>query len=113
MIGAETMDKKELRRQYISRTQTGGVFAIKNTVTNKWYADATTDLKAAQNRFAFFGSTHMKLAQDYAAQKGEGFVFEVLEELQRGELQTDEAFKEDLALLKSIWLEKLAGQDLY
>ena len=107
------MDKKELRRQYISRTQTGGVFAIKNNLLNKWYIDSTPDIKAAKNRFAFFGSTHMKLAQDYAAQKGEGFVFEVLEEIQRGELQTDEAFKDDMALLKSIWLEKLAGQDLY
>ena len=107
------MDKKELRRQYISRTQTGGVFAIKNTVLNKWYIDSTPDIKAAQNRFAFLGSTHMKLTQDYAAQKGEGFVFEVLEELQRGELQSDVAFRDDLTLLKAIWLEKLAGQDLY
>ena len=107
------MDKKELKSQYMNRTQTGGVFAIKNNVLNKWYVDATTDVKAAQNRFVFFGSTHMKLAQDYAAQKGEGFVFEVLEELQRGERQTDDDFKADLALLKSMWLEKLVGQDLY
>ena len=106
------MDKKELRRQYISRTQTGGVFVIKNTVLNKWYVDSAADLKAAQNRFAFFGGNHLKLAQDYAAQKGEGFVFEVLEELSKGELQTDDAFRDDLALLKAIWLEKLAGQDM-
>ena len=107
------MDKKELRRQYINRTQTGGVFTIKNIVLNKWYVDSVADLKAAQNRFAFFGGAHMKLAQDYAAQNGEGFVFEVLEELPKGELQTDDAFRYDLALLKSIWLEKLAGQDMY
>ena len=107
------IDKKDAISQYKNRTQTGGVFAIKNTVLNKWHVDSTADIKAAQNRFAFFGSTHMKIAQDYAAQKGEGFVFEVLEALQKGELQTDREFKDDLALLKSIWLEKLAGQDMY
>ena len=107
------MNKKELAEQYKNRKQTGGVFAIKNTVLDKWYVDCTADLKAAQNRFAFFGSTHMKLAQDYDAQNGQGFVFEVLEELEKGELQTDREFKDDLALFKSIWLEKLAGQELY
>ncbi|MCL2694750.1 MAG: GIY-YIG nuclease family protein [Clostridiales bacterium] len=107
------MDKKELVNQYKNRAQTGGVFAIKNTLRDKWYVDATVDLKAAQNRFAFFGSTHLKLAEDYKAQGGAGFAFTVLEELQKGETQTDRAFKDDLSLLKTIWLEKLTGQDLY
>ena len=40
-------------------------------------------------------------------------MIEVLEELQKGDLQTDAEFKDDLVLLKSIWLDKLAGQDLY
>ena len=107
------MDKKELKSQFRNRTQIGGVFVIKNIVLNKWYVDSAPDIKAAQNRFTFFGSTHMKLAQDYAAQKGEGFIFEVLEELQKGENQTEDDFKADLALLKSLWLDKLTGQALY
>ena len=106
-------DKKELVNQYQNRKQTGGIFAIKNTVLNKWYVDLAVELSSARNRFQFFGSTHLKLAQDYAAQKGEGFVFEVLEELEKDALQTDREFKDDLLLLKSIWLEMLAGQDLY
>ena len=108
------MNRKELISQYKNRTQTGGVFAVKNTVLNKWYVESTSDMKAAINRFdTFGGSTYAKLAQDHIAQKGEGFIFEILEELQKGELQTDEEFKADLAFLKSIWLEKMAGQDLY
>jgi len=93
--------------------QTGGVFAIKNTRSNKWYVDCAEDLKAAENRFDFMGDSYTKIASDYKAQKGEGFVFEVLEELEKGETQTATEFKEDLAVLKSMWLEKLTGQILY
>ena len=108
------MNKKELISQYKNRSQIGGIFAIKNTVLNKWYIDSTTDLKAAKNRFNAFGSsTYAKIAKDHAAQKGEGFDFEVLEELKKNELQTNEEFKDDLEFLKSIWLEKMTGYDLY
>lgn len=107
------MDKKNLINQYKSRTKIGGVYAIKNNLLNKWYVDATPDLAAAENRFNFFGSTQMKVEQDYKAQKGEGFTFEVLEELKKGETQSDKEFKADLTLLKNIWLEKLSSQALY
>ena len=106
--------KKELINQYKNRRQTGGVFAVRNTVLDKWYIDATVDLKAAENRFTAFGSsTYGKIARDHQAQKGAGFVFEVLEELTIGANQTDGEFKDDLALLKSLWLEKMAGHALY
>ena len=107
------MDKKELINQYKSRVQIGGVYAIKNMTLNKWYVDATSDLAAAENRFKFFGSTHMKVEQDHKAQNGEGFVFEVLEELKKNESQTGREFKDDLVVLKDIWLEKLSGRELY
>ena len=107
------MDKKELINQYKSRVKIGGVYAIKNELLNKWYVDVTPDLAAAENRFKFFGSTQMKVEQDYKAQNGEGFLFEVLEELEKGETQSDKEFKADLAVLREIWLEKLSGQELY
>jgi len=107
------MDKKELKNQYKSRVKIGGVYVIKNVLLNKWYVDATPDLAAAKNRFKFFGSMHMKVERDYKAQNGEGFVFEVLEELEKGETQSDKEFKADLTVLKDMWLEKLSGQELY
>ena len=107
------MDKKDLVNQYKNRTQIGGVFAVKNTVLNKWYVDCAADLAATRNRFNFMGESFMKIAKDYREQKGEGFAFEVLEELPKGETQADQEFHEDLALLKSLWLEKLDGQALY
>ncbi|MCL2152758.1 MAG: GIY-YIG nuclease family protein [Oscillospiraceae bacterium] len=107
------MDRKDLVNQYKNRTQIGGVFAVKNTVLNKWYVDCAADLAATRNRFSFMGDSFLKIAKDYNGQKGEGFEFEVLEELHKGETQSDEEFHDDLALLKSLWLEKLDGQDLY
>ena len=107
------MDRKELISQYKSRIKVGGIFAIKNTVSNKWYVDSSPDLAAAKNRFDFMGDSYMKIASDYKAQKGLGFVFEALEELKKGETQSDKGFQDDLELLKSMWLEKLAGQELY
>ena len=107
------MDKKELVNQYKNRTQIGGVFAIKNTAKNKWYVDCAADLAAANNRFNFMADSFMKIAKDYKEQKGEAFEFEILEELQKGETQSDKEFQADLTLLKSLWLEKLVGQELY
>jgi hypothetical protein len=107
------MDRKGLVARYKNRSVVGGVFAIKNAVLDKWYIDCTDDLRAAENRFDFMADSYMRIAKDYHAQAGQGFSFEALEELTRGETQTDSGFREDLALLKEMWLEKLAGQALY
>ena len=107
------MDKKALVNQYKARTKIGGIYAVKNMRLNKWYIDATPDLAAAENRFNFFGSTQVKVEQDYKAQNGEDFIFEALEELEQGKTQSDKEFKNDLTVLKNIWLEKLSGQELY
>jgi len=107
------MDKKETINLYKNRKRTGGVFAIKNTVLNKWFVDCTNDIGAAKNRFDFMGDSYTKIARDYKAQNGEGFIFEVLEELEKGETQTEKEFKDDVVLLKSLWLEKLTDRDLY
>ena len=107
------MVRKELKNKYKSRVEIGGIFAIKNTVLNKWYVDKTTDLAAAKNRFDFMGDSYIKIANDFKAQNGAGFVFETLEELQKGETQSDREFQDDLSLLKTMWLEKLTGQELY
>ena len=108
------MDKKEMKTLYKERTQTGGVFAIHNTIKRKWYIDSVKDIGAAKNRFEHFGAgTYAKLTGDCSAQKGEGFSFEVLEELHKGELQNEKEFQDDLLLLKAMWIEKLSEQDLY
>jgi len=113
----DSTSRKELIKQYKGREILGGVYIIRNTLKNKLLVDATTDLRGSRNRFEFAQKTctciDLKLKKDWDAQSGNGFVFEVLEELIRGETQTGDEFKEDIKLLKEIWIEKLSGETLY
>ena len=115
--GVALMDKKtkkEMQAQYREREIIGGVYIIRNTSKNKLFLDADTDINGSKNRFEFAVKTgscvHPKLQNDWV---GGQFVFEVLEELKKGEAQSLTEFKEDIDLMKQIWLEKLSGENLY
>ena len=109
--------KKELQSQYKEREITGGVYVIRNTLKNKLLCEISTELNGTRNRFEFSQKTgscvSMKLQKDWAEQGSGQFVFEVLEELKKGDTQTDAQFKADLELLKEMWLEKLTNEDMY
>ena len=109
--------KKELQVQYKERKIIGGVYIIRNTLNNKLLLGATGDLQSSKNRFDFEQKTgscvDMKLQKDWAAQGSSSFTFEVLEELEKGETQTQTEFKADIDLLKEIWIEKLSNENLY
>lgn len=113
----QNQTKKDMINQYKDREITGGIYAIKNTETGKMLIEATTDLRGRQNRFEFSQKTgtcvYVKLRDDWNKQKGEQFILEVLEELKKGESQSMEDFKADIEILLEMWLEKLAGSDLY
>ena len=110
-------DRKALQSQYKERDVVGGVYAIRNTVLNKLFVETTAELKGMQNRFAFMQRTGsgfpLKLQKDWTAQKGEGFVFEILDELVKANGQSDAAFREELDLLKAMQIEKLSDTELY
>jgi len=105
--------RKQQVNQYKNRVQIGGVFVIRNSEQNRWFIDCTANLEAAHNRYKSLPESFLKIAPDYQRQHGKGFVFEVLEQLKRGEQQSDSEFLADLNMLKSLWLEKLSGQNLY
>ena len=109
--------KKELQSQYKEREVTGGVYVIRNTLNNKLLCEISLELSSTRNRFEFSLKTgscvSMKLQKDWAKQGSGQFVFEVLEELKKGDTQTDAQFKADLELLKEIWLEKLSNEEFY
>lgn len=109
--------KKELLAKYKERTVIGGVYVIRNTLNNRLLLDASPDLKSIKNRFDFAKATgscvDMKLQKDWAEHGSEQFVFEVLEELEKGETQSQKEFKADIDVLKEIWAEKLSGETLY
>jgi len=109
--------RKESLERYKEREVTGGLYAIRNTANNKLLLGVSADLRGSGNRFEFSRQTgscvEIKLQSDWDKYGGAGFVFEVLEELKRGDTQTTKEFKEDLDLLKALWLEKLADGDFY
>jgi len=109
--------RKELIQQYKERKVIGGVYIVRNTVNKKLFLASTTDLPGSKNRFEFAQNTgicvDLKLKKDWDAQNGGGFVFEALDEIEKGGTQTEAEFKADMKLLKEIWLEKLADETFY
>ncbi len=109
--------KKQVRAAYKERVVLGGIYAITNTVTGRKLVDATQSLVASRNRLEFAQTTGSavtpKLQKDWGTYGPESFVFEVLEELERGEAQTPQEFAKDLKLLKELWLEKSYPAGLY
>lgn len=102
------VDKKEAKANYKHSEKIGAVVAYKNLRTNERYLDIAPDLAGIKNRFQFAKKTGLGLP--YAienAAKTADFELEVLEELKKDELQSPQAFKEDLKTLKEIWEEKL------
>ena len=111
------MTRKELKEQYKNRKIIGGVYVIKNTGTDKILLCSTTDIKGSINWFSFAKQTNscvdLALQKDWNRYGSEQFTFEVLEELEKEDSQTDSDFKKSLDILKEIWFEKLEGNDFY
>ena len=109
--------KKELIAQYKEREITGGIYAIKNVLSDKLLLGATTDLNGYKNRFEFSQKTGScidhKLQSDWSKHGGEKFVFEVLDTLKKEKTQTEKEFKAEIDLLKEMWLDKLSDREFY
>jgi hypothetical protein len=99
--------RKETARKYITRKQTGGVFIVKCKNTENHIIDVTNDLSQAKNRFDFSIKTDLcyspQFKEDWKMYGKESFVFEILEQLEKGETQTDDEFRTDLNLLFDMW----------
>lgn len=114
---------KETRKKHIqnykewSRTQTGGVYIIKNTVNNRILLGAAADIVALKNRFEsgkqFGGSFHPKMNKDWAEHGSDAFEIEIVESLEKNDLQTPQEFMADLDILKKMWLDKYDRTLLY
>lgn len=112
-----SQDKKEKIAQYKARKICGGVFCITNTQTGKRLLLAERDLKGSRNRFAFSQMTgscvHMVLQSDWKQYGPQAFTFEILEEIEKKDDQTDREFGQDLETLLQLWREKLCAYEFY
>lgn len=109
--------KKAGRAAYKERKIIGGIYVIRNSDSGKILIDSAIDLQGRKNRFEFSQKTgscvELKLQKEWAILGKEKFIFEVLEELEKGETQSMEEFKGDIEVLKLMWMEKLAQVPCY
>ncbi|MBE6035341.1 GIY-YIG nuclease family protein [Aminipila sp.] len=101
--------KKKLMEQYKNRTVIGGVYCIKCNDNGHTWIKATKEISGEKNKFNFSVSTNScpepSMRTAWNQYGGNSFSFIVLEELKKGETQTDEEFAADVAALLEIWLE--------
>jgi len=111
--------KKRLRSAYkeSSRTQSGGVYLIRNTKNGKIFLDIAPDIAAVENRFHFSRQTdtcvNAKLRTDWALYGSRAFEFEIAEIIDKNADQSPAEFREDLELLKNMWIGKIDPSMLY
>jgi hypothetical protein len=112
------MDKssrKALKEKYQNRKIVGGVYCIKCKDRDEVWFRATEDMQGAKNRFHFFVSTDScpepSMMDAWKETGAAGFSFEVMEELERNETQSDREFSDDVNTLLELWLEKKQNPD--
>lgn len=116
-MSADKKSRKELLREFREKTETGGVYALRNTTTGKRLILWTTTISKAQNQLDFSKMTgscvHPLLADDWKKLGADSFALEILETLDRKDTQTNEEFREDVKALEELWREKLQTEGLY
>lgn len=102
--------KKRLKDEFKARVVVGGVYQIRCNPTGQSWIKASANLPGAKNRFDFCVFTNSApesgMSSAWKEYGAKAFSFEVLEELEKQELQTDSEFKEDVNTLMALWKEK-------
>lgn len=108
--------KKELKQQYKQMKPPMGIFIIRSKTSNKCYLQTTQDLRGVINgaKVRLEGGMHpfRELQKEWKEFGADNFTIEILENLEydKDEAKTD--YSEELALLKMIWEEKLAKENM-
>jgi len=117
VTGAGKKDRKALLREYREAPETGGVYAIANTVTGKRLVLSTTTLSKARNSLDFAKATgscvNPTVAGDWALHGPESFDCEILETLERKAEQGAAEFAEDVKALAELWRERIPPESRY
>jgi len=112
----ENTSKKELKNLYKSAVKIGGVFCIKCNGNGHIWIKSTTNIPSQKNRFEFSILTNSCLEPGMNAEWKEfgakSFSFDILEEIQKKETQTEREFVDDIGVLLEMWLESHKQADL-
>lgn len=105
----EKHSRKELKEQYKNREVIGGVYCIKCNANGRMWIKSTKDMQSVKKRFEFFTETNtcpeMCMYAEWNQYGPETFSFAVLEELKKGETQTEREFSDDIDALLQMWIE--------
>jgi hypothetical protein len=108
--------KKELIEQYKRTKPDMGLFMIRSKTANKCYLQATQDLRGVMNGalVRLSGGMHpfRELQKEWNETGSENFTIEILERLEYDKDETKTDYTEELSLLKMIWEEKLAKENM-
>lgn len=106
----ETRSKKELKDNYKNRTVVGGVYGIKCNGNDRIWIKSTKDMAGQKNRLGFAvaidSCPEPAMLREWKQYGGKSFSFVVLEEIEKGETQTEREFSDDVAILFEIWKDK-------
>lgn len=106
----ETQSKKALKENYKNRTVVGGIYGIKCHGTDRIWIKSTKDMAGQKNRFGFAVATNScpepGMLREWKQYGVKSFSFVVLEEIEKGETQTEQEFSDDVAMLLEIWIDK-------
>lgn len=107
-------DKKLLKNEYKQTSRPMGVFLIRNMVTDKVFVGVSLDLNGIINRHKFqlkMGvHPNARLQADWNNLGSDKFAFEILDEINPRE-NSHVDYREELAFLEKLWLEKLQPYD--
>jgi hypothetical protein len=111
--------KKELKEMYKNMKPDMGVFIIRSNSDNRYFIQATPNLKGKINsvKFQLEGGVFVnRVLQREWNEKGESaFSIEILEKLEYDKDESKTDYSEELELLKIIWEERLSqkGMEAY
>lgn len=107
----ENLTRKALKDQYKNRVLTGGIYRIQCIGDDSFWLRTSLDMQGSKNRFAFSKTTNscpeicmLKAWEQYGAT---AFSFEIVEELEKKDIQTERQFSDDINTLLELWEEKL------
>jgi len=102
--------KNDLKEQYNNRVIIGGVYCVKCSGTDNLWLRATTDMQGSKNRFAFSVSTNscpeMGMIEAWKQFGATAFSFEILEKIEKKEMQITREFSDDVNTLLELLIEK-------
>ena len=108
--------KKELKLQYKQTKPQMGIFIIRCKVNNKYYIQATQDLRGVINgaKARLGGNMHIykELQKEWNEFGCENFTIEILEDLEYDKDESKSDYTEELKLLEMIWEDKLAAENM-